>query len=190
MRPPSLDDLGLQGALEGIAEREGTHGARQITPHCDTAAHDLPPQVETCAYRAAEQAIRALHGSLTVKLNVDHDHTLRIEPAGHSDDQGEQLLAKLAAAQARLELMGGTLQAISNGHGAATIAVELPLHPTPHQSSRPTDTVNSRRVGRSEKGIRWGARVDLSFVLARGLACIPCAWKTVCGARKGRDGRR
>ena len=142
MRPPSLDDLGLRGALEGIAEREGTHGARRITLHCDTGAHDLAPQVEACAYRVAEQAIRALHGSLTVKLNVDHDrHTLRIELAGHSDDQREQLLAKLAAAQARLELMGGTLQAISNGHGAATIAAELPLHPTPDISDgddRPT----------------------------------------------------
>jgi signal transduction histidine kinase len=136
VRPPSLDDLGLQGALEGIAEREWTHGARRITLQCDTSAHDLAPAVEACAYRVAEEAIRALHGSLTVTLNVDHDGgTLRIEIAGRSVDQHEQP-AKLAAAQARVELMGGTLRTISHGNGRATIVAKVPLHPTPNIPDR------------------------------------------------------
>ena len=131
VRPPSLDDLGLHGALEGIAERHGTHGARRITLHCDTAGHDLAPEVEACAYRVAEEAIRALHGSLTLKLSVDHDRdALRIELDGRCLEHSDQLLARLAATRARLELLGGTLQTISTGDGRATILAVLPLHPT------------------------------------------------------------
>ncbi|MBV9417666.1 MAG: hypothetical protein JO363_21955 [Solirubrobacterales bacterium] len=131
VRPPSLDDLGLHGALEGMAERQGTHGARRITLHCDTAGNDLAPEVEACAYRVAEEAIRALHGALTLKLGVDHDRdALRIELGGRCLDHSDQLLAKLAATRARLELMGGTLQTISAGNGQATILAVLPLHPT------------------------------------------------------------
>jgi signal transduction histidine kinase len=132
VRPPSLDDLGLQSALEGIAEREGTHGGRRITLHCDTYPHDLASEVEACAYRVAEEAIRALHGSLTLKVTVDHDRdTLRLGLTGRSEDQPEQLLVKLASAQARIELMGGTLETVSGGNGRMTIVAALPLHPTP-----------------------------------------------------------
>jgi signal transduction histidine kinase len=132
VRPPSLDDLGLQGALEGIAEREVAHGARRITLHCHPSPHDLAPEVEACAYRVAEEAIRALHGPLTVKLNVDDEEdSLRIELSGRAVDQREQLLAKLPAAHARLELMGGTLQTLSSGSGRTTIVAMLPRHPTP-----------------------------------------------------------
>jgi signal transduction histidine kinase len=132
VRPPSLDDLGLQGALEGIAERDVTDSARRITLHCDTFPNDLAPQVEACAYRVAEEAIRVLHGPLTVKLNVDDEQdSLRIELSGRAVEQREQLLAKLPEAHARLGLMGGTLQTISSGSGRTTIVATLPLRPTP-----------------------------------------------------------
>jgi signal transduction histidine kinase len=153
VRPPSLDDLGLLGALQGIADREGTKSARRITLRCDTAARDLAPEVEACAYRVAEEAIRALHGSLTMKLNVDHDRdTLRIGVAGRSVDQREELLAKLAAGHARVELMGGTLETISNGNGPATIVAELPLHPTPDV----TDRGDRLRLADCDRGCELG----------------------------------
>jgi signal transduction histidine kinase len=130
VRPPSLDDLGLQSALEGIAQREGTHGGRRITLHCDTYPHDLASEVEACAYRVADQAIGALTGSLILKVKVDHDRdTLRLEIAGRAEDEHEQLLAKLAAARARVELLGGVLQTPSSGDGRITIVAALPLHP-------------------------------------------------------------
>ena len=137
VRPPSLDDLGLLGALEGMADREGTHGARRITLHCEASPHDLAPEVEACAYRVAEEAIRALHGSLNLKLNVDHDRdALRIELDGRTAYQHEQLLAKLSVAQARVELMGGTLQTSSSVNGRTVIVATLPLDPTPGVTDR------------------------------------------------------
>ena len=129
VRPPSLDDLGLRAALEGIAEREGARRALRITLQCDDCPRGLAPELETCAYHFVEDAIRALDGSLIVQLNVDHDRDrLRIEVGGLRIDQHEQLLAKLATAQARVELIGGTLQTNSDITARTKIVAELPLH--------------------------------------------------------------
>ena len=67
MRPPSLDDLGLATALETIAERESSRGARRITLHCESYPRDLPPEIETCVYHVVEDAIQALDGPLNMK---------------------------------------------------------------------------------------------------------------------------
>ncbi len=132
VRPPSLDDLGLTTALETIAEREGSRGMRRITLHCGRYPRDLAPELETCVYHVIEDAIQALDGSLTIKLSADDDRdTLRIELSGHSVDQHQQLLDRLATARARLELIGGTLLTSSQGTDRTDIVAELPLRRMP-----------------------------------------------------------
>jgi hypothetical protein len=75
-----------------------------------------------------EEGIQALGGSLEVRLSVEHDRgRLRIELRSHQAAEYEQLLAKLATARARLELIGGTLQTSSNGTGTTGILAEIPL---------------------------------------------------------------
>jgi signal transduction histidine kinase len=131
VRPPSLDDLGLEAALETIAEREGSGGTRQITLHCGGYPGDLTPEIETCVYHVVEDAIQALGGPLSISLNADDDRdTLRIELSGHSVHEPEQLRGKLATARARLELIGGTLEMSSQGTHITEIVAELPLHRT------------------------------------------------------------
>lgn len=137
VRPPSLDELGLRAALDGIAEREETPGARHISLRCEDGPLDLAPEVETCAYRVVEDAIEALEGSLLVHVSVDHDRArLRIELDGHRPAQPDQLQAKLATARARLELLEGTLDTSSNGAGAVRVVAELPLHTAPKDLDR------------------------------------------------------
>jgi signal transduction histidine kinase len=131
VRPPSLDDLGLEAALETIAEREGSGGARQITLHCGGYPSDLTPEIATCLYHVVEDAIQALDGPLSISLNADEDRdTLRIELSGHSVHEHEQLRGKLATAEARLELIGGTLEMSSEGTHMIDVVAELPLHRT------------------------------------------------------------
>lgn len=135
VRPPSLDDLGLTTALETIAEREGSHGARRITVHCGRYPRDLAPELESCAYHVVEDAIQDLDGSLSVRLSADDDRdTLRIELSGHPIYQHEQLLDRLATARARVELIGGTLQASSQTSDRTDIVAELPLRRIPGRS--------------------------------------------------------
>lgn len=121
LRPPSLDELGLQAALEGIVEREHATNSRQIVLDYARLC-DLTPEVETAAYRLVDDAIRASVGSLTVELKAaDTGDKLRIEIRGASADR--ELLEKLAGARARIVLIGGTLQSSLNG---TTIVAELP----------------------------------------------------------------
>jgi signal transduction histidine kinase len=132
VRPPSLDDLGLQAALEGIAEREATRRGLPITLHCDHCPPGLATELETCAYHVVQDAIQALDGSLIVRVNVDHDRDkLRINVGGPRIDRDEQVLAKLATARARVDLIGGTLQTNSTGTDGTDIVAELPLDATP-----------------------------------------------------------
>jgi len=136
VRPPSLDDLGLTTALETIAEREGSHGARRITVHCGRYPRDLGPELESCVYHVVEDAIQDLDGSLSVKLSADDGRdTLRIELSGHPIYEREQLLDRLATARARVELIGGTLQASSQASDRTDIVAELPLRRIPDRSA-------------------------------------------------------
>ena len=131
VRPPSLDDLGLATALETIAERESSRGARRITLHCESYPRDLATEIETCVYHVVEDAIQALDGPLNIEMNADDERdTLRIELSGHSVHGPEQLLGKLATARARLELIGGTLQTSAHRTPRTDIVAELPLHRT------------------------------------------------------------
>jgi signal transduction histidine kinase len=129
VRPPSLDELGLLPALEGIVERERARRSRQITLRCEDCPRDLAPEVETCAYHVVEEAIQALGGPLDVQLGVDQDTgRLRIELTGQAAGEHEQQPpARLATSRARLELIGGTLQMSSNGTGTTGILAEVPL---------------------------------------------------------------
>jgi len=128
LRPPSLDDLGLATALEAIAEREASRGARTITLHCDGYPRDLAPEAETCLYHVVEDAIKALDGELSISLNAIRDRgVLRIELSGHCVHEREQLQDTLATARARVALTGGTLHAASRDSQTTEIVAELPL---------------------------------------------------------------
>lgn len=126
VRPPSLDDLGLRAALEGIAEREGPRTPRRIALHCDDRLWDLAPEVETCAYYLVEETTQALDGPLDVRVQInDAGDSLRIELTAHEPGHDEQLPARLATVRARLELIGGTLEMSSSG--TPGIVAEVPL---------------------------------------------------------------
>jgi signal transduction histidine kinase len=110
VRPPSLDQFGLQAALEGIIERESERRAEQITFSCANCGRDLPPEVQTCVYHVVEDTLQALAGPLEVALAVDHEQ-LRIAIDGQRAECGPAELdpaGRLILTQARLELLGAT----------------------------------------------------------------------------------
>lgn len=133
LRPPSLDEHGLQAALEGIVGREHAANSRQITLDYECGC-DLPPEVETSAYRLVDDAIRTSTGPITVQLEArEPGDKLRIEIRADGGSTARELLGKLASARARIVLSGGTLQ--SNLNGTTTIVAELPC--TAPRAERP-----------------------------------------------------
>lgn len=127
LRPSSLDERGLEAALEGVVAREHAASSRQITLAYDCPC-ELTPEVKTSAYRLVHDAIRTSSGALTVQLKADDaSDKLRIKISGGSTDP--ELLGKLAGARARIVLIGGTLQSSTNG--STTIIAELPCSARP-----------------------------------------------------------
>lgn len=129
LRPPSLDELGLVGALRRHAERFDSNG-RTVTVQAPTKLCPLPAAVEVAAYRIAVEALTnavrhaeasrvevriAVNGHLEITVNDDG-------PAAPSWQPG----VGLTSMRERAAELGGSVDA---GPGAAggRVRARLPL---------------------------------------------------------------
>jgi signal transduction histidine kinase len=126
LRPPVLDKLGLVPALQRLAERASEDGARIVTVEAGDLCGRLTPEIETCAYRVAEEALGGIAGPAVIRLGLEPDGHLSLVvteqgpgDAGHIPD-----LADFAASGARLELIRGALL-FDRAHLPATSLVAL-----------------------------------------------------------------
>ena len=111
LRPPSLDELGLEPALRDLASRASTRSGRQIRLGTSRIEDRLPAELETTVYRLTDEIIGV--------LTADADVRVALEPAGAEltivatqAPTGEELAlppGALAPISARLELTTGTL---------------------------------------------------------------------------------
>lgn len=129
VHPPSLDQLGLKAALEGIVERETERRAERITFSCASCGRELRPEIQICAYHVVEDGLRALHGAVEIRLEVQPDRVrIRLEgPGPGATRAGGDLPDELAVARARLELLGGTLHTTSGPAETISLAADIPL---------------------------------------------------------------
>jgi len=105
LRPPTLA-LGLQAALEQLADDARTRGFDEITVDLPRA-DNLNTEVETMAYRVVEEALHAAGTARSVSVRTEAEgRQLVIAVNGvRRASAGEQL----AVLRARIELVGGTL---------------------------------------------------------------------------------
>lgn len=126
LRPPSLDELGLVGALQAHAETAGV----------DLVTHDEPvtvsPAVEVAAYRIGAEAILnvARHSgvraaSLTVRTGTDG---LEVTIVDHGRGRCDQPVGVgTVTMRERAEELGGRLAVSETPGGGTTVAFRLPL---------------------------------------------------------------
>ena len=135
LRPPTLDELGLVGALRQLAS-----GGEALAPdglRVEVAAPDpfpqLPAAVEVAAYRIAQEAftnvVRHVHARMcTISLELD-DGVVRLNIA----DNGRGLLVArplgvgLSSMRERAEELGGTFTIGPAAGGGTLVQVGLPL---------------------------------------------------------------
>lgn len=138
LRPPALDQLGLNGALRQRAE--STYGAdgRRIEVGVQIEAGPLPAAIEVTTYRIAVEALtNAARHSLArqVRIKVTEDgNTLRINVTDNGASPGPSWEAGtgLTSMHERAELLGGTIHAGPSPTGGRVEAT-LPL---PHSATR------------------------------------------------------
>ena len=129
LRPPTLDALGLVGALRAHAQ-DGADGlAVQVA--ADPLLTPLDPDVEAAAYRIALEALTNVHRHAgatrcTVQLSAD-DSQLLVEV--HDDGRGLPAVPRegvgLASMRHRAESLDGALE-VRSGSGGTTVTARLP----------------------------------------------------------------
>ena len=144
LRPPVLDDLGLEAALRWLVEEAGRAAPFTIDLQIDGTPDVQRPDtdVETNIYRAAQEALNnALRHSqasrVRVRLTCAADAIrLSIQDDGCGFPASSDLTAYaavghlgLAGLQERFSRLGGRMHVDSKPGGPTVLTVEAPLHP-------------------------------------------------------------
>lgn len=138
LRPDSLDQLGIEAALGGLAARvesrfQGVRVEVTCTPS-DGERLELPPQI--AIYRVAQEAItNAIRhggaGAINVELErvaqrAEAELRVRDDGCGFDFDRAE-LGFGIVGMQERAELAGGTLSIESAAGAGSTIRLQIPI---------------------------------------------------------------
>ncbi len=145
LRPPELDDVGLESALETYVGEWGARaGVAAEVAVTGLRGRPLPPDVASALYRIAQEALTnvAKHARAT-QVNVvveqpDGEVRLIVEDDGRGFDpeatdarvRRERRLG-LAGMRERAALFGGTVAVESSPGGGTTVYARLPLGPAP-----------------------------------------------------------
>ncbi|MFF2271085.1 sensor histidine kinase [Agromyces sp. NPDC058136] len=133
LRPPSLDDVGLAGAVEQLCRRFG--GEFEVTATCELPQR-LPAAVEVAAYRIVTEALVNVQRHAQARrawVRLAHAHgRLLVEVA----DDGRGVAADAPAGVGLLSMreraveLGGTLDVTDRDRGGTVVRAALPL-PSP-----------------------------------------------------------
>ena len=133
LRPPALDELGLAGAVDELAQRLTDHAHLPIEVHTPTLMPPLAAAVEVAAYRVAQEAltnavrhsgatecsvdVEALNGELWVRVRDNGTGRVQARPGGIG----------LAGMHERAFEIGGTLLLSARPGSGTTVTLRLPL---------------------------------------------------------------
>ncbi|PKK14977.1 MAG: two-component sensor histidine kinase [Thermomonospora sp. CIF 1] len=130
LRPPALDDLGLEGALRALADRCGPV-AVQVDLRGEVA--DLPAAVEVAAYRIVQEALanvvrhsRAAAAWVCLSRTPDALQ-VTVSDSGSGLPEPLQVGGGLRSMRERAAEVGGDLTVASRRGGGTTVRARLPL---------------------------------------------------------------
>lgn len=131
LRPPSLDELGIVGALAALADDLGV----ALECHVDLELH-LRPAAEVGLFRIAAEALTnvARHsGTSTARLDLyatEGEVALRVADRGRGRP-GAGLGVGMVTMRERAEELGGTLAVVDTEGGGTTVEARVPATVSP-----------------------------------------------------------
>lgn len=137
LRPLMLDDLGLQAAIEWLAQEFERRAGLKIELHLDLAPDLMPQKVLTTLYRIVQEALTNIirhSGADQVAITITHAGPM-VELLVEDNGQGfpDQPLQTpkgsfgLIGIRERVLMMGGQLDIGNRPDGGARLVVKLPL---------------------------------------------------------------
>ena len=136
LRPPALDELGLEAALRTLAERVGALNGWQLELDLQLGERRLDAELETIAYRVAQEALTnvvkhagATHVQLMLRATASALE-LRVRDDGRGVDAVTPRRAGgygIIGMRERAEVGGGHLRVEGRGGAGTSVALTLPL---------------------------------------------------------------
>jgi signal transduction histidine kinase len=163
LRPPALDELGLDGAIRASAAQYATNGLK-ISVDAPKVLPSLPAAVEVAAYRIAQEALtnvvrHAQASESIVRLRLDGELELEITDDGVGLAENRGTGVGLSSMRERAVELGGTCVVEQSVPQGTRVVARLPLpedesiERTTEQGGDTTDEVSSspeRPVGRKD----------------------------------------
>lgn len=133
LRPPSLDELGLRGALQQLAD--GLSADKEASPIITVKVAELPPlpaAIEVAVYRIVQEAltnaVKHAHAqTVQVWIGLEQELRLRICDDGCGLPEGYRAGVGLRSMRERAEEVGGKLELPSRPTGGSEVRASLPL---------------------------------------------------------------
>jgi signal transduction histidine kinase len=140
LRPPLLDDLGLEAALEWTLQRREQAAGWQTTIAADPLPRRLAPEIETACFRIAQEALTnvARHAQakgVDVSLRiVGSELVLAVRDDGRGFDPeavrlrpAQRASLGLVSMKERAALVGGRLEISTSDGGGTEVRATFPL---------------------------------------------------------------
>jgi signal transduction histidine kinase len=130
LRPPALDDLGLTGALQALAD--GGNGLT-VDVQVDGDLEDLPAAVEVAAYRIVQEALtnaRRHAGARQAVVRLDRDDALKITVTddGRGIAPGARAGVGMSSMRERAAELGGSCSISPSPDGGTVVQARLPIN--------------------------------------------------------------
>ncbi|MBV9892850.1 MAG: sensor histidine kinase [Chloroflexi bacterium] len=132
LRPPSLDQLGLDGALHELAARYEPRVTTSVSIHADVAA--LPAGVEVAAYRITDEALtnvvrHSRAANCEIRLSHEPSNGVRLEIADDGVGLPDRLRPGIGlnSMRERAEELGGEFHTEPNHPRGTRVIVNLPV---------------------------------------------------------------
>ena len=137
LRPPTLDRLGLDMALQQLASESGEHFGFEVRLLTHRLSERLPAELETALFRVTQEALTNVAAHAEAKLVEIHVEvqdpcvTLCISDDGVGFDPGVRSTAGLGllGMNERVAMLGGQFSVTSAPGEGTTIRVTVPLAP-------------------------------------------------------------
>jgi two-component system, NarL family, sensor kinase len=136
LRPPSLDQLGLAGAIHACAgdynHPSGDAGQMRVQARTPEKKPELPAAVEVAAYRIVQEALtnahRHSHATLcTIDLQIQDDLHLSISDNGRGIENKKISGVGLHSMRERAVELGGSFKIQASETGGTKITVTIPI---------------------------------------------------------------
>jgi signal transduction histidine kinase len=142
LRPPTLDQLGLEAALRDLVARAGDRSGHPISLMLERAEL-LPASLATTVYRLVDDIIAAMEQATSVRVAINDDGDELLIEAARSGAGSEPPISPelLARVRSRLDLTAGVLT-LPRGE-PRSLTASIPLSSASSSNSAPPDAGTS-----------------------------------------------